>query len=97
MLFRETDHYCKLEMKRALIQTPVAHLPKYFGIEKFGYLKQLFVGDRLGSLLIVLKISSTPYAFSLKIEPSNQTFSTALEISRNIPLTSVGGLQSILL
>lgn len=45
----------KLEIKGVLMQTPVICLPQHFAMEKFGKLKQLFVGDRLSSFLIVLE------------------------------------------
>ena len=42
----------------------------------------------------IINFPPTPHVFNLKISPSCQTLSKALEISRNTLLTSCGELQS---
>ena len=55
MLFLQVDHKCKLKTKGGFIQTPVVYLQKYFAMEKFDHLNQLFVSGQVSSFLIILE------------------------------------------
>ena len=70
-----------------LIQSLRVHLPKLFPKKMFVHSEQL-VGIKFKGLPFI------PYVCNLNINPSYQTLSKALEMSKKVPLTSSGGLQS---